>query len=152
MSLIPTLNLPFRNTSSFRPPHLPQTLPLPSTSLPILSKTGKPNLNDYPYQHTQKSRLARKTLPNGSFFLRFAWRENGWWRRGELNPCPKTRPHGLLRAQTIYSHSLCRAPLVRLTVSVASLCMARSKLCALTCTTKSRPHPGPWSSRAGRLR
>ena len=57
-----------------------------------------------------------------------------------------------VRAQTIYSHSLCCTPLVRLAGSVASLCMARSKLCTLTCTTKSRPHPGPWYSQAGRLR
>jgi len=25
-----------------------------------------------------------------------------WWRRRELNPRPKTFPHGHLRAQTIY--------------------------------------------------
>ena len=28
-------------------------------------------------------------------------RHSIWWRRGESNPCPKTHPQGLLRAQTV---------------------------------------------------
>ena len=47
-------------------------------------------------------------------------------------------------------HSLVRAGTVTLGDSVASLCMARSKLCALTFTTRRRSAPGPWYSREER--
>ena len=43
-------------------------------------------------------------------------------------------------------HSLVRAGAVTLGDLVASLCMARSKLCALTFTTRRRSAPGPWYS------
>ena len=42
-----------------------------------------------------------------------------WWRRGELNPCPKTHPHDLLRVQTVYWNSLAHTPTVRLMRSVS---------------------------------
>ena len=42
----------------------------------------------------------------------------------------------------IYLHSLTQARNVTLKDSVASLCVARSKLCALTFTTSRRPIPG----------
>ena len=47
-------------------------------------------------------------------------------------------------------HSLVRAGAVTLGDLVASLCMARSKLCALTFTTRRRSAPGPWYSRGER--
>lgn len=33
-----------------------------------------------------------------------------WWRRGELNPCPKTHPCNFLRAYFTYKNSLQRLP------------------------------------------
>ena len=41
-----------------------------------------------------------------------------------------------------YLHSLAAAGAVTLRSSVASLCMARAKLCVLTFTTDRRPIPG----------
>ena len=41
-----------------------------------------------------------------------------------------------------YLHSLARAGAITLSDLVASLCVARSKLCALTFTTDRRPVPG----------
>ena len=47
-------------------------------------------------------------------------------------------------------HSLALPSAVRLQGLVASFYMLRAKLTAVTFTTESRPHPDPWSYRAGR--
>ena len=64
-----------------------------------------------------------------------------WWRWGELNPRPKAHPCGFLRAQTVLLHSLSHRWRVKPASSVASWCMARSKLCALMFTADRRPSP-----------
>ena len=48
-----------------------------------------------------------------------------------------------------YLHSLNPAGTNTLRESVASLCMARSKLCARTVSTQMTPEPGSWTFRGG---
>ena len=48
-----------------------------------------------------------------------------------------------------YLHSLNRTGTNTLPVSVASLCMVRSKLCARTVSTQITPEPGSWTFRGG---
>lgn len=73
-----------------------------------------------------------------------------WWRRGELNPCPKAHPQELLRAQFVVLHSLHSTPANRLTALVESCYMTGATLNPYTFTTNRRPGPEPWSSQAGR--
>lgn len=73
-----------------------------------------------------------------------------WWRRGELNPCPKAHSQELLRAQFVLLHSLHSTPANRLTAWVESSYMTGATLNPYTFTTNRRPDPEPWSSQAGR--
>ena len=73
-----------------------------------------------------------------------------WWRRGELNPCPKAYSQEFLRAQFVIFHSLYRTPANRLSASVESCYMTGATLNPYTFTTNRRPDPEPWSSQAGR--
>ena len=47
----------------------------------------------------------KKTESRNSLFLfrtLNCLRVHRWWSRGELNPCPKTRPHDFLRVQSVF--------------------------------------------------
>ena len=73
-----------------------------------------------------------------------------WWRRGELNPCPKAHSQELLRAQFVVLRSLHNTPANRLIALVESFYMTGATLNPYTFTTNRRPDPEPWSSQAGR--
>ena len=78
-----------------------------------------------------------------------------WWRRGELNPCPKTHPYIFLRAQfTVFARKSsfpygCTGkqahPFGRL------LFIGSTRHSCLTFTTFIMPKLKPWSSPAGQL-
>lgn len=53
------------------------------------------HFNHYPLNNKGST---RKILSR-DFLLYITFRDNEWWRRGELNPCPKIHPYIFLRAQ-----------------------------------------------------
>ena len=59
-----------------------------------------------------------------------------WWRRGELNSCPKTYSHEALRAQFAVNIPSRQSPQTNFCRLVASLFVDGSKLCRLTFTTR----------------
>ena len=47
----------------------------------------------------QRGNMKKYRTKNPAYFRRdFSYK---WWRRGELNPCPKAHPQGFLRAQFV---------------------------------------------------
>lgn len=61
-----------------------------------------------------------------------------WWRRGELNPCPKAHSQEFLRAQFVYWHSCHSTPTNRLTAFVESFYMTSATLNPYTFTANRR--------------
>ena len=69
---------------------------------------------------------------------------------GGIEPPSESASSGTSPGAESHLHSLTRAWAHTLASLVASLCMVRSKLCALTFAANQRPASGPRPSRSGR--
>ncbi len=65
----------------------------------VFIKDIQERLAKYRSRSTPRFRETKTAHPSG-------WAVFVWWRRGELNPCPKTLQRELLRAQTFDAGSL----------------------------------------------
>ena len=66
-----------------------------------------------------------------------------------IEPLSESNLEGTSPGAVCYLHSLHAAGTNTLSVSVASWCMVRSKLCARTVSTQITPEPGSWTFRGG---
>ena len=66
-----------------------------------------------------------------------------------IEPLSEGNLEGTSPGAVCYLHSLDRAGTNTLPALVASLCMVRAKLSALTVSTQITPEPGSWTFRGG---